>query len=182
MKLKHKFFAIDFDGTIAYDAYPGIGNIIPGAKETMLKIKELGGEIAIWTCRTHAAKENAKKFLDANNIPYDKFNEPFDANVNEYGGDHARKIFADVYIDDRSIHLEGKPVNWEDIQKNIFTYDYFQIGDKLEAITHCGFRQGSIVEVTNILGDFNGKISDYIIDDVATMPADGVHQWFRKVD
>lgn len=133
MKLKHKYFAIDFDGTIAYDAYPNIGKLIPGAKETMAKIKELGGEIVIWTCRTHQAKEDAKKFLDDNGIIYDKFNEPFDANVNEYGGDHARKIFADVYIDDRSIHLEGKPVDWDDIHNNIFLYDEeFNDGDTIE--------------------------------------------------
>lgn len=120
MKLKYKYFAIDFDGTIAYDAYPEIGSLIPGAKETMAKIRELGGQIAIWTCRTHQAREDAKEFLKTNGIKYDKFNEPFDENVNQYGGDHARKIFADVYIDDRAFPFCGKPIDWMEVQEMIF--------------------------------------------------------------
>lgn len=121
MKLKHKLFCIDFDGTIAYDAYPEIGELIPGAKETMIKIKELGGEICVWTCRTHQAAIDAVTFLNMNDIPYDKFNEPFDDNVNEYGGDHSRKLFSDVYIDDRCILFKERGyVDWSLIQHLIF--------------------------------------------------------------
>lgn len=121
MKLKHKFFCIDFDGTIAYDAYPEIGGLIPGAKETMTKIKELGGEILLWTCRTHQAAIDAVNFLNMHNIPYDKFNKPFDENINIYGGDHSRKVFADVYIDDRCILWKEKGyVDWYSIQHLIF--------------------------------------------------------------
>mgnify|MGYP003580060400 CR=1 FL=1 len=122
MKLKYKYFAIDFDGTIAYDDYPNVGNLNPGAKYVMKKIKELGGEIAIWTCRTDKAMQDAKDFLDKNNIPYDYFNSPFPHNVNEYGGDHSRKIFADVYIDDRAFPFCGKPIDWMEVQEMIFDY------------------------------------------------------------
>jgi ribonucleotide monophosphatase NagD (HAD superfamily) len=123
MKLKYKYVAVDFDGTIAYDEYPGIGDLIPGAKETMQRIKELGGEIAIWTCRTGEAASNAENFLIDNNIPYDYFNKPFSHNVNEYGGDYSRKIFASIYIDDRCVLWNGNPVNWFIIQNLIFEED-----------------------------------------------------------
>jgi ribonucleotide monophosphatase NagD (HAD superfamily) len=121
MKLKFKYFAIDFDGTIAYDAYPEIGDLIPGAKETMEKIKELGGSIIIWTCRSGEHEELVKKYLHENNIPYDKFNEPFDENLAIYGGENPRKCFSDVYIDDRCILFKERGyVDWASIQHLIF--------------------------------------------------------------
>lgn len=134
MELKFKYFAIDFDGTIAYDAYPNVGELIPGAKETMLKIKELGGEIAIWTCRTDQWAQDAKDFLDKNDIPYDYFNQPFDHHVNIYGGDNSRKIYADCYIDDRSVQFGCQPVDWEFVKDTIFKYEEWQIGDRVICI------------------------------------------------
>lgn len=177
MKLKHKLFCIDFDGTIAYDAWPGVGELIPGAKETMLKIKELGGEIAIWTCRTDEHAQNAKDFLDKNGIPYDYFNKPFAEHVNIYGGDNSRKIFSDVYIDDRCILWEGGPVNWEKVQNLIFIDDEnWNEGDLLEAVMDCGFPKGSQVRITENDG------CDFVIDGIARMPIDGCKIWFKKVE
>jgi hypothetical protein len=119
MKLKHKLFAIDFDNTIAYDAYPRIGKLIPGAKETMLKIKELGGSISIWTCRTGEQEMAVRLFLDKNEIPYDHVNESFEENRIMYDGD-SRKIYADCYIDDRSVHFGQQPVDWKIVSQLIF--------------------------------------------------------------
>lgn len=118
-KLKFKYFAIDFDNTIAYDAHPNIGELISGAKECITKIKELGGEICIWTCRTGEQELMVKEFLDKNNIPYDKINESFDESVEQYGGD-SRKVFADIYIDDRTLLFQGQPVDWNIVDNYIF--------------------------------------------------------------
>lgn len=115
MKLKYKFFAVDFDNTIAYENYPFIGDLIPGAKETIQKIHELGGKIAIWTCRTGEQEEWVKEFLAKHDIPYDKFNTCFDEHKELYGG-ASRKIFADVYIDDRCLLWAGEVVNWDTVE------------------------------------------------------------------
>lgn len=156
MKLKYKYFAIDFDGTIAYDAYPNIGRLIPGAKETMLKIKELGGEIVIWTCRTDQWATDAVNFLNMHNIPYDKFNKPFDEHVNIYGGDNSRKIYADCYIDDRSLHFQQQPVDWNDVQSFIFEYEEWKVGDTIECTVNRAmnsFNLGEQFQIRQLMND-----------------------------
>lgn len=180
MKLKHQLFCIDFDGTIAYDAYPEIGELIPGAKETMIKIKELGGKIAIWTCRTDQWAIDAVNFLNMHGIPYDKFNKPFDEHVNLYGGDNARKVFADVYIDDRAIHFGGKPVEWWDIQHMIFSYEEWNVGDTIEAMEDCwgNFKKGDRFEIEELKKD---------ADFISFGPIGGAGYWdtqelFKKVE
>lgn len=117
--MRYKLFGIDFDGTIAYDAYPNIGELIPGAKETITKIKNNGGKIAIWTCRSGEHGKLVKDFLHKNNIPYDTFNEAFEENIIQYGGD-SRKIYADCYIDDKCLLWNGNSVNWKIVDKLIF--------------------------------------------------------------
>jgi hypothetical protein len=116
-----------------------------------MKIKELGGEIAIWTCRSDAARENAIKFLADNNIPYDKFNESFDHNVNKYGGD-TRKLYADIYIDDRSLHFKQQPVDWVTVQDIIFSLDEWEVGDIIEAEQDCmgNFKKGERFTIKEI--------------------------------
>lgn len=181
MKLKYKYFAIDFDGTIAYDAYPNIGELIPGAKETMAKIRELGGQIVIWTCRTDEALENAIKFLADNGIEYDKFNESFDHNVNLYGND-TRKVYADIYIDDRSLHFQQQPVDWSLVEEIIFTYESseWEIGDRIECEQDCmnNFRKGEIFEISYIHHD-----TDYMsFGPVSGTSISYVKEYFKKVN
>jgi guanylate kinase len=105
--------AIDFDGTIATEVYPGCGELIPGARETINWLKDLGHTIIINTCREDEHAEVAKKFLTENNIPWDIFNENSQVKIDIYGND-CRKISCDVCIDDKSIWslANGKNVDW----------------------------------------------------------------------
>ncbi len=105
--------AIDFDGTIVTNTYPSIGKLLPGAKETIQFIKKLGHEIIIWTCRNGMALISAKKFLEKEQIPFDRINEQSPDRLKRYP--ETRKISADIYIDDRN--LFGF-VSWE----KVFTY------------------------------------------------------------
>lgn len=180
MKLKYKLFAIDFDNTIVYDAYPKIGNLIPGAKETMLKIKELGGLISIWTCRSGKHELMVKDFLDSNNIPYDYINESFEENVIMYGGD-TRKVYADCYIDDKSLHFGGEPVDWDLVQSLIFTYEHqeWDIGDTIECLEDCmkNFIKGEKYEIEYIDQD-----TDYIsFGPVSGTSISYVKEYFKRV-
>lgn len=180
MELKFKYFAIDFDGTIAYDAYPNVGKLIPGAKETMQKIKELGGEIAIWTCRTDQWAQDAKDFLDKNEIPYDYFNKPFDHHVNIYGGDNSRKIYADCYIDDRSVQFGCEPVDWCIVQKAIYKYEEWQDGNTLECIEdipNTSFKVGS----RHTLYRFD-ESEDYVVVGPMGTSVEIARKYFKKVD
>jgi hydroxymethylpyrimidine pyrophosphatase-like HAD family hydrolase len=117
ISIKYKYYAIDFDGTLV-DA-----NLkpLPYAIYVMNRIKEHGGEIAIWTCRTGEDLQIAIRILNENNIPYDCINETLPSFVNQWGND-GRKIWAEVYIDDLSIHNRNG-IDWYEIEKWIFEED-----------------------------------------------------------
>lgn len=100
--MKHKVFAIDFDGTIATEhEFPEAGQLIDFAAPVIRTIHDLGGIIIIWTCRSGEALDNAIDFLHKNNIPYDYVNENCGYMKDLYSND-PRKIGADIYLDDKS--------------------------------------------------------------------------------
>lgn len=45
--------AVDFDGTIVENAFPAIGNAIPGAVDTLKFIVAHGHRVILHTCRTN---------------------------------------------------------------------------------------------------------------------------------
>ena len=99
---KKKTVAIDFDGTIVEHMFPEIGAIKKNVVDKMKEWYEQGHTIIIWTCRTDQYAEEARKFLDDNEIPYHYFNE----NPTNPLGDWCRKILADVYLDDRALNVD----------------------------------------------------------------------------
>jgi hydroxymethylpyrimidine pyrophosphatase-like HAD family hydrolase len=101
-KKKNKYIiAIDFDGTIVENQYPKIGKLISGAKKYINKLYEDGHTIIIWTCRYDDDKEDAKKFLEKNDINFHDINKNA-KRVQKTFNPHP-KIYADIYIDDRAI-------------------------------------------------------------------------------
>jgi hypothetical protein len=95
-------FAIDLDGTIWKEEYPGIGPIIPEAVEALREIKKLGHTIIIWTCRQGKLLEEAIDYLKRYNIPFDYVNENVPEKIALYKND-CRKIGANYFVDDRNI-------------------------------------------------------------------------------
>lgn len=119
MTLKYKHIAIDWDGTIVEDgAYPDAGIFKPHVVKVLKRIWDECGEIVIWTCRNgdEQIATIEKKLASVGIFDY-KINQPFDHFTNIYGGDNARKIFADVYIDDRAI---GAVIDWYEIERQLF--------------------------------------------------------------
>ncbi len=105
--------AIDFDGTIVEHKYPGIGDLLPFAKEVISRLYSLGHYIIIWTCRTTAFDASlAQMFLTQAGIPYHTFNK----NSHECDVQSYPKVYADIYIDDRQI---GGLPTWPEIYKII---------------------------------------------------------------
>lgn len=106
--------AIDFDGTIVQDAYPAIGEIMPGAREAINQLKADGHYIIIWTCRTGHYAHQVFDWLYENDIMFDRINESCPQNLADHNGIDTRKVFAHVYIDDRAL-LSLPP--WPEIYK-----------------------------------------------------------------
>ena len=90
--------AIDFDGTIVENEFPAIGKEHPHATNTIKLLRKRGYEIILWTCRTGEHFDAAKIWLDERGVVFDAYNDHLPDEFEENG----RKIFADVYIDDRS--------------------------------------------------------------------------------
>lgn len=107
--------AIDFDGTIVEDRFPEIGSLKEGAREVINKLY-LQHTIIIWTCRTGRIKNAAEHFLKRNNIQFHYINESCENNVRKHNNIDTRKVFADIYIDDRNL---GFVVDWFEIERQI---------------------------------------------------------------
>lgn len=110
--------AIDFDGTLVKHEYPGIGNKVPMAFNTCLRLKEQGNKLILWTCREHPIDTGEKDllqeaidFCESNGLTFDAVN----ANIKDIGFDPSPKIYADIYIDDRNFG----GVNWNAIYNSL---------------------------------------------------------------
>lgn len=105
-------FAVDFDGTIATSNFPEIIGEVPGAIECLKLMKKKDHKIIVWSCRSGKDREDAEEWLKRNNIPFDLFNENLPDRVNAWNN-NCRKVFADVYIDDRNFG----GVDWNKIKE-----------------------------------------------------------------
>lgn len=90
-------YAVDFDGTIVENEFPDIGSINQEVRKFLLKRKEKGNIIILWTTRDNEKLDEAVEFCDNHGIPIDYVNR----NVPWLDFDTSDKIFADVYVDDR---------------------------------------------------------------------------------
>jgi hydroxymethylpyrimidine pyrophosphatase-like HAD family hydrolase len=101
--------AIDFDGTIVDDNFPFDETIKEYAKEVINRYYDMGCYISIWTCRCGWFVTDCERILNDNGIKFHAIN---------HGNpiySHGRKIYADCYIDDKSIPY----FNWYNIFLNI---------------------------------------------------------------
>lgn len=106
--------SIDYDDTIVVADYPNTGKIKPFAALVINTLFEEGHTIIINTCRTEEHEWLAGKYLDDCGVKYHHINENHPDNIAMYDSD-SRKIYADVYIDDKQ--LGGLPDHWLEIDK-----------------------------------------------------------------
>ncbi len=111
----HLIIAIDFDGTIVEDAYPGIGKPMLFAFETIKKLQEEGHRLILWTYRSGKKLEEAVAFCSENGIEFYAVNKNYPEE--EFDGEISRKIHADLFIDDRNV---GGFLGWTEIYQLIF--------------------------------------------------------------
>ena len=109
--------AIDFDGTLHTGKYPNIGEPVANSIEYMEKLHQDGHYLIIWTCREGDSLLEAINWLKEVGIPFDRVNDHEPKNKAQYGGT-TRKIYADVYVDDRQI---GGLPTWEEIYKYVIS-------------------------------------------------------------
>lgn len=112
---------IDFDKTITSGGWDEIGPPKDGVVEALTKLKEMGYDIYIWSCRTSEEvfsssfkrKEQVdkmKNYMDKNNIPYtDVINRD--------------KVVADIYIGDEAFRCyKDDDGGWDRTIREITTF------------------------------------------------------------
>jgi hypothetical protein len=115
LKNHPKIAAVDFDGTIVkLVEHPHLRldfDLKPNAKEVLLWMKQ-HFFLILWTCRTDQVLRNAVNFLNKHGLTFDTVNEnaPF-LDFNTSG-----KIYADCYIDDKSI---SGTIDWLKVKEEL---------------------------------------------------------------
>lgn len=99
-------FAIDFDGTLCENAYPGIGKPKLDVIAYIRDLKYQGHKLILNTCREGESLYDAIAWCATWGLKFDAHNNNLPELIEKYGGD-CRKISADYYIDDKSMFLEG---------------------------------------------------------------------------
>ena len=119
--------AIDFDDTITEPSpYPITGKVRKDAIKYITKLYLDGHKLILWTCREGKYLNEALQILDDCELLYkfDKINDNVD------GKTSSRKIFADYYIDDKSMKI-----NWRKIYNQISGKGFWKtVNDTLSKI------------------------------------------------
>lgn len=100
-----KIFAVDFDGTLCTDNYPEIGEPNEKLINHLKRQQKFGDKVILWTCRGGELLDNAVKWCAEQGLIFDAVNANLPGLVAAYGND-SRKVYADVYYDDRAHDLE----------------------------------------------------------------------------
>lgn len=117
--------AVDFDGTIVDDAYPGIGNAKIFAFETLKELEKDGHRLILWTYRHGTKLDEAVEFCKKNGIEFYAVNKSYPEE--NFEGKVSRKINADIFIDDRNV---GGMLGWGEIYKLITDRPAENLGKK----------------------------------------------------
>ena len=108
--------AVDFDGTLCEDKFPFIGEPKTNVIACIKSIQDQGMETILWTCRVDNHLKEAVDWCNEQGLKFTAVNDNTPTNIRRYGT-NPRKVFADVYIDDKST----TPIV-SDIIKNIIIY------------------------------------------------------------
>lgn len=102
-----KVIAVDFDGTLCEDNWPFIGKPNTDLISWLLKRKEMGDKLILWTCREGDPLDLAVSWCREHSLHFDAINDNLPERIAEWGD--SRKISADWYIDDRGLSCFDLP-------------------------------------------------------------------------
>lgn len=100
-----RIIAVDFDGTLCENDWPGIGTPRYEVIDMLIKARKHGDRIILWTCREGQLLQNAITWCGEHGLTFDAVNSNLPERIEMFGND-SRKISADVYLDDRALTPE----------------------------------------------------------------------------
>ena len=99
-----KIIAVDFDGTLCENIWPEIGAPLQTVINYILDEQKNGAKLILWTNRNGELLDEAVGWCMEHGIIFDAVNENLPEHIEKFGND-SRKIFADMYIDDKAISV-----------------------------------------------------------------------------
>lgn len=98
---KNYIIAVDFDGTLCENQWPEIG--LPNTKliKELIYRRKHGDKLILWTNRVNDKLEAAVNWCKEQGLEFDAVNDNLPEIVESFGS-NCRKIFADVFIDDKA--------------------------------------------------------------------------------
>lgn len=101
----NKIIAVDFDGTLCENAYPDIGTPKSRVIDYILQERRNGTKLILWTNRCGEYLDAAIVWCAERGIVFDGINENLPEVIQAFGDD-PRKIFANLYLDDRALSVD----------------------------------------------------------------------------
>lgn len=101
--------AVDFDGVIVSDNFPSIGKPDYEILSLLHDLVQQGHEVILWTCRVEDRLREAVEWCKERRMRFTRVNGNSPSNLAEYKTD-PRKVYADVYIDDRCVGYDHDKV------------------------------------------------------------------------
>ena len=111
-----KVIAVDFDGTLCENEWPGIGAANQDLIEYLQNQQDRGVKLILWTCRSGVRLDEAITWCEQHYLRFDAVNENLPELIERFGED-TRKIFADESIDDRMSNKVDLP--YQKKKKNV---------------------------------------------------------------
>ena len=99
----YTIYAVDFDGTLCEAKFPEIGAPNMALINHLIKRRKQGNKVILWTCRVGEWLQNAVDWCKEKGLEFDAVNTNIPEMI-EYFGNDPRKIFADLYIDDKAVN------------------------------------------------------------------------------
>lgn len=102
--------AVDFDGILCKDAFPGIGEPNYKVISFVRELIDAGHEVVLWTCRVDHRLVEAVEWCHDRGLHFCAVNDNAPSNKARYEKEHpngTRKVCADVYMDDKSAEFRN---------------------------------------------------------------------------
>lgn len=93
--------AVDFDGILCQDKFPEIGKPNYEMVSFVRRLQDSEVETILWTSRVNDRLAEAVAWCEDRGLHFTSVNDNTPSNKEQYGTD-PRKVYADVYMDDRS--------------------------------------------------------------------------------
>ena len=96
-------YAVDFDGCLCRNAYPDIGEPNVRLIRDLMRLRQKGNYIILWTCREGEKLDDAVQWCGRFGLVFDAVNDNLPMIIQAYGD--SRKVYADYYIDDKATRV-----------------------------------------------------------------------------